>query len=188
MESFPGERRQNPFLPQEILTGPAFLDTGACLCSLQPIPGDTEHGNNVAWKCIGDQSVTIQDNSHGKWFQSSNSESNFTGNIYDASNYPQISNASFWDSEQKALIPEDDYNRESSQVWDHACTGINHTSFSTSYYNAVKQKAQNETMVDAAPCWQSGAASIEIQPVDDWSLNGCSPGFLCQSQSVFSCV
>lgn len=170
---------QNPFLPREELPGPAFLDTSACLCALQKVPLDKD--GLIAWKCIGDQNNSIQNATHGKWFHPRDKVEKIEGNIYDDSNGPEVDSAFYLDLNQQALVHEDDFKGNNTEIWDRECTAVNRTSFSTSFYRATKQKEQDETLVDAAPCWRPNAFPVNIQNASDWLSTGCSPGFLCQS-------
>jgi len=70
-------------------------------------------------------------------------------------------------------------------VWDQACTGQNHSTFSASWYRAAEQIERGERPVDAAPCWRPDTLPVQIQGVDDWLQNGCNAGFLCECDKVW---
>lgn len=69
-------------------------------------------------------------------------------------------------------------------VFSKACTGKNQTTFTTAYYRAVREIADNKLPVDAAPCYRPGAVPLQIQSADSWVKDGCNLGFLCKSLFV----
>ncbi|KAI0386405.1 hypothetical protein F5Y04DRAFT_121830 [Hypomontagnella monticulosa] len=173
---------QDPFLPQEENLGPAFLDTQACLCALRGQKSVTS--TQVAWQCIGNQTNGVYSETTGKWFNSIGDKSlRDKLPIWDASTYPDVSKAFMWDEASNKLV---DVVEDKLSVWDQACTGRNHSGFSTSFYGATAAIQANNTPYDAAPCWRPGAIPITIQQVDDWNKNGCNEGFLCTNNTVNS--
>lgn len=166
---------QDPFLPQEDPRGPAFLDTQACLCGLRGV--ESLNSETPSWQCIGNQTQGVYSVTTGKWFNTLGSGSKEGLPIWDASNGIDTTKPLMWNSEGRNFA---DVVPSQLSVWDQACTGVNHTAFSTSYYGAVAALARNDTPVDAAPCWRPGAIPIQIQEVGDWNANGCSEGFLCK--------
>lgn len=179
MEGFSKENLpQLPFLPQETLRGPAFLDTGACLCALQnPL---SEDAKDAAWQCIGNRTEGVYEVDTGKWFDAIPDPTNIHGLIFDDFNKPNTN---------KTLVVVDGKFQESKpnstqfSIYDQACTGTNHSTFSTAYYRAVEAKSRNKTAVDAAPCWRPGALPIQIQIAESWLTNGCQEGFYCKFKS-----
>jgi len=186
---------QDPFYPQQEIIGPAFLDTEACLCQLQPRPdldltsddkldkGQSDQ-DAILWQCAGNQTAASHELTTGKWFRTQKGDGGIKTlddlvkiPIYDASNPPKLDQQFRWNNATKKLIG----TREGFSVWDKACTGVNRTSFSTSYYRATEQIKKDETPVDAAPCWRPGAIPLQIQNVTDWENTGCAEGFLCKS-------
>lgn len=172
---------QDPFLPQGSLTGPAFLDTQACLCAYRQTP--VSDSNAAAWECIGNQTNGVDVYTGGKWFRPTHSavitddEDENLGPIWDASNGPDISKPLVFDAERDDLVTVDD---SSLSPYDAACTGLNHTRFSETFYRAVNQRANNETMVDAAPCYRGPyAVPMQIMGLEKWQQDGCNEGFLC---------
>ncbi|KAK7227612.1 hypothetical protein V2G26_015615 [Clonostachys chloroleuca] len=182
MEGFSKENLpQLPFLPQETLRGPAFLDTGACLCALQnPL---SEDAKDAAWQCIGNRTEGVYEVDTGKWFDAIPDPTNIHGLIFDDFNKPNTN---------KTLVVVDGKFQESKpnstqfSIYDQACTGTNHSTFSTAYYRAVEAKSRNKTAVDAAPCWRPGALPIQIQIAESWLTNGCQEGFYCPNNTVNS--
>ncbi|KAI1263305.1 hypothetical protein F5Y18DRAFT_395312 [Xylariaceae sp. FL1019] len=188
---------QDPFFPQEAEYNPAFLDTGACLCALQTIPGgdspdDTgvneELGQRASgdgyasWQCIGNQTQGVYQVTTGKWFPSLHGGSKVNLPIYDASNRPNTTTAYTWQHDD-GFVKADP---EKLSVYDKACTGQNDTTFSTAFYRAYEQNNAGEIPVDAAPCWRPDAYPIAIQNASLWEGVGCLEGFLCANNTVNS--
>ncbi|KAL0777422.1 hypothetical protein CaCOL14_006940 [Colletotrichum acutatum] len=172
---------QDPYYPQTDPTGPSFLDTEGCLCALQVTPAGG--APEPAWQCIGDQSKgSIYTVRTGRWFNTLNGVGNANGPINDASNPPDIEKPQRWLSGALRDSPGND----GLSVYDSACTGKNHTRFSTSFYEATAQINAGQQPYSAAPCYRQGAVPIEIQTVESWQANGCSPGFLCENNTVNS--
>lgn len=177
---------QDPFLPIEIPSGPAFLDTEACLCSYRQDPITTS--NNLAWECIGNQADGIQETTKGKWFRpihnaTTDDTQDFEA-IWDASNGPNTATPLMYDVNQDSLVL---VNSSALDVHDAACTGQNQTTFSTAFYRAVEERKNNETMVDAMPCWRGPyAIPLQIMGLADWQQYGCNEGFLCENNTVNS--
>ena len=171
----PEDLPQDPFLPQETPTGPTFLDTGACVCALQ-LPG--ANSDSVAWQCIGNQTQGVYTATTGKWFASLHGGTEDDGAIHDASNGPDTTKTLAWDRKRGSFV---DADAGRLSVWDRACTGENHTSFSTSFYRAAQQLKDEKPPVDAAPCWRPGAVPLKIQSAEEWVNEGCKEGFLCKS-------
>lgn len=170
---------QDPFLPIEIPTGPAFLDTAACLCTYRETPISDSH--DAAWECNGNRTST-----RGKWFRPVDNTTfvQDEGPIWDASNPPDAEESLMYDDSQDALVP---FDSAAFSVYDAACTAQNQTTFSTAFYRAVKELQNNETMVDAVPCWRGPTAiPMQIMTLDDWQQTGCNEGFLCQNNTVNS--
>ncbi|KUI57529.1 hypothetical protein VP1G_04850 [Cytospora mali] len=179
-----GEVPQDPYFPEEIPPGPAFLDTQACLCAYRQTP--VSESNDAAWECIGNQTQGINTFTGGKWFRPlhsatiSNVSDDSFGPIWDASNGPDLTAPLMYNNVSDTLISVDE-----SQLspYDAACTGSNQTTFSTAFYRAVDERRNNETMVDAMPCYRPLAAPIQIMPLDSWQQNGCNEGFLCPNNT-----
>lgn len=173
---------QDPFLPQGLLKGPAFLDTQACLCAYRQTP--ISDSNAAAWECIGNQTNGIDVYTGGKWFRPTRSaivsdeDDENLGPIWDASNGPDVSAPLIFDAEQDDLVTIDESRLS---PYDAACTGLNHTRFSGTFYRAVEQRNNNETMVDAAPCYRGPyAVPMQIMGLEQWQQEGCMEGFLCE--------
>lgn len=172
---------QNPFLPRQRPVGPNFLDTEACLCNRQLDPGTSlDVTPGFLWRCVGDQTEGARIATSGKWFRPSSVDESEVASISqlpisDATNPPDRSTSLQWDSDSGLLVP----GSENLSVWDKACTGENHTTFSTSFYRATRQIERGDLPVDAAPCWRPGAVPLQIQNVSQWETSGCQPGFLC---------
>lgn len=167
---------QDPFLPQQLpISGPSFLDTGACLCQLRAGPGP-----ELAWRCIGNQTQALVQEKSGKWFKTefAKAETDRLLRPLNDDSSPPITTKFFRHTGNATGLVE---GGEDLDVWDRACTGENRTSFSTSWYRAVAQIDGGEYPVDAVPCWRPNTIPVQIQSVDDWMENGCSPGFLCKS-------
>ncbi|KAG8165107.1 hypothetical protein KVR01_005382 [Diaporthe batatas] len=178
---------QDPFLPQGLLNRPAFLDTQACLCAYRQTP--ISDSSAAAWECIGNQTNGIDVYTGGKWFRPTHSavisrQDVTLGPIWDASNGPDLSTPLVFDREQDDLVTVGD---SSLSPYDAACTGVNHTRFSETFYRAVNQRANHETMVDAAPCYRSPyAVPLQIMGLEKWLREGCKEGFLCRNNTVNS--
>ncbi|CAM1511471.1 Fc.00g089840.m01.CDS01 [Cosmosporella sp. VM-42] len=172
---------QDPFYPQWPPEGPSFLDTGACLCALQPSPA--QNHKNAAWQCIGNQTQGVYNTTSGKWFGTLHGGRQVNLPMDDASNGPDTKSPHF-------LSLKDHFFRnlthDSLSIYDKACTGVNQTTFSAAFYRAVKELAADKPPVDAAPCWRPGAVPIQIQNVSSWESGGCSEGFLCANNTLNS--
>lgn len=176
---------QDPFFPQETPPGPAFLDTEACLCAYKQSP--VTDSEDAAWECIGNQTQGINTFTGGKWFRPlhsatiSNASEDDIGPIWDASNAPDLSEALMYNVDQDSLVSVDETDLS---PYDAACTGSNQTTFSTAFYRAVDEKENNETMVDALPCYRPLAVPIQIMDLDTWQQDGCNEGFLCTRDAL----
>ncbi|KAI1812399.1 hypothetical protein GGS20DRAFT_23536 [Poronia punctata] len=196
------EAPQDPFLPKEPAYGPSFLDTEACLCSLRDLsPGggfdiddstDEDAGGKnrrqtssvePAWQCIGNQTQGVYTVTTGKWFRSEGDGARIDGPIYDSSNGPDLSHALMWDSRSDELVAA---RAEKFTLFDKACTGINHTTFSTAFYRAYEETKADELPVSAVPCYRPGGIPIEIQDEKSWAKSGCPEGFLCKNNTINS--
>lgn len=72
-------------------------------------------------------------------------------------------------------------------IYDAACTGNNQTTFSTAFYRAVSERENNETMIDAMPCWRGPTAiPMQIMGPEEWQSAGCNQGFLCENNTINS--
>lgn len=164
---------QDPYYPQETPEGPSFLDTGACLCALQKTPA--QNSENALWHCIGNQTQNVYTTRTGKWFHTVHGGTVIDGSIEDASNEPRINETLIWESGslQQSSTGDD------LSPYDRACTGKNQTTFSTAFYRATQELANNREAVGAAPCWRAGAVPAQLQNITDWMSNGCREGFLC---------
>lgn len=171
---------QDPFFPEIIPSGPAFLDTQACLCAFKQTP--LSNSDDAAWECIGNQTLGINAFSGGKWFRPlhsatiTNDTDEDTGPIWDASNGPDLTAALMYNASQEALVSVDD---SKLSPYDAACTGSNQTTFSTAFYRSVEEKRNNETVIDAMPCYRPLAVPVQIMKLDAWQRNGCNEGFYC---------
>lgn len=182
----PAKVPQDPYLPQEeTISGPIFLDSGACLCAFRDLPDDrSSSSSGSAWQCIGNQSQSVYEATTGKWFKSSSKAKTTNLTYYDASHPPTRSSPLQWDAKSKALKKLTD--SMSLTVYDQACTGKNVTKFSTTYYQALRQSLNDELPMAATPCWRPDALPMQLQGVDSWLSNGCSEGFLCKTLSGLS--
>lgn len=178
---------QDPFFPEEIPTGPAFLDTQACLCAYRQSP--VTDSEDAAWECIGNQTQGINTFTGGKWFRPlhsatvSNASEDDIGPLWDASNGPDLSAPLSYNTDQDSLVTVDE---SGMSPYEAACTGSNETTFSTAFYRAVDEQQNNETMVDAMPCYRPLAAPVEIMDLDTWQQDGCTAGFLCTLDTTLS--
>ena len=172
---------QDPFLPEKPLLGPAFLDTEACLCVLRGTPDQSV--NEPLWQCVGDQRSTYNTRL-GKWFRPQGSGANIKGAVDDASNPPDTSKPLQWEGTNGALIPLP--SNGSLSGTDGFCTGVNNTDFSKRIYESEEQLQSKQYPTSGAPCLRPGAVPIQIQTLQSWNQDGCSPGFLCES--MVSCL
>jgi len=116
----------------------------------------------------------------GKWFRSldGGSKSSLDQPIYYASSGPILNQTFEWDSDHKRF---EEAGPKNFSAYDSACTGVNHTTFSTAFYSAYDEIQADKDPVSAAPCWRPGAFPIQIQNVSDWLSSGCLSGFQCSS-------
>lgn len=176
---------QDPFYPEEIPPGPAFLDTQACLCAYKQTP--LTNSEDAAWECIGNQTQRIKSFTGGKWFRPlhsatvTNATDEVLGAIWDASNGPDLKDALMYNADQDALVAVDD---SKLSAYEAACTGANQTTFSTAFYRSVSERENNETMVDAAPCYRPLAVPVQIMELDAWQQDGCNEGFICTHDAL----
>lgn len=178
---------QDPFFPEIIPVGPAFLDTQACLCAYKQTPiTDSE---DAAWECIGNQTLGINAFSGGKWFRPLHSATiaNVTDEaaipIWDASNGPDLTAPLMYNVTEDTLVSVDN---SVLSPFDAACTGSNHTTFSTAFYRSVYEKENDLTMVDAVPCYRPLAVPVQIMKLEAWQQDGCNEGFYCPNNTVNS--
>ncbi|KAH6895532.1 hypothetical protein B0T10DRAFT_587006 [Thelonectria olida] len=176
----PAKVPQDPYLPREdVIYGPIFLDSGACLCALRRLPGSPSSSSG-AWQCIGNQSQSVYEVTTGKWFESSNKIKSVNLSYYDDSHPPKTSSSFTWDTKSESLQKLD--NSKDLTVYDGACTGKNRTTFSTTWYQAAIQAAKDELPMAATPCWRPDAMPMQLQGVDSWMGDGCREGFLCMRE------
>lgn len=176
---------QDPFWPKADYDTPSFMDTALCVCALRYTPNvDLD---SIAWQCIGDQirrqgvrgneTEDVYQTTTGKWFGTSHGGTNLNLTIDDASNGPDTSKLFRWNG--GSLVGTSD--QSVFNVYDRACTASNQTTYSTAFYKAIDERANNAKPINAAPCWRPGAVPLEIQDLDSWTTNGCNEGFLCSS-------
>ncbi|KAI0395252.1 hypothetical protein F5Y17DRAFT_474729 [Xylariaceae sp. FL0594] len=126
------------------------------------------------WQCIGNQTQSVYEVTTGKWFQSvkERPSSDMQQPIYWGGSSPDTSNKTYrWDPNQKSLVVAGDND---FSTYDQACTGVNHTTFSTAFYAAYAEIQADEVPVSAAPCWRPGAVPLQIQNASDWNARGCT--------------
>lgn len=176
---------QDPFFPEIIPVGPAFLDTQACLCAYKQTPiTDSE---DAAWECIGNQTLGINAFSGGKWFRPLHSATiaNVTDEaaipIWDASNGPDLTAPLMYNATEDTLVSVDN---SVLSPFDAACTGSNQTTFSTAFYRSVYEKENDLTMVDALPCYRPLAVPVQIMKLEAWQQDGCNEGFYCTHDAL----
>ncbi|ROW02020.1 hypothetical protein VPNG_07633 [Cytospora leucostoma] len=172
---------QDPFYPEQIPSGAAFLDTQACLCAYRKTP--VSNSEDAAWECIGNQTQGINTFTGGKWFRPLHSATVSNGSIWDASNGPDTTAPLMYNTGQNALVA---VNESALSPYDAACTASNQTTFSTAFYRAVEEKRNNDTMVDAMPCYRPLAMPVQIMELETWQQKGCNEGFLCKNNTVNS--
>jgi hypothetical protein len=145
--------------------------------------GDNNSESEALWHCIGNQTQGVYETTGGKWFRvlGGDGEVNAHGDVADLSHGPDLSVTYVW---TEALEVLDGDGEGGLSIYDRACTGERHQTFSTAFYAAVEQKNSGQPMKDAAPCWRRGAVPIQIQGPEDWLENGCHPGFLCKCQTT----
>lgn len=169
---------QDPFLPIDGPFGPAFLDTEACICALRAAPID----NTIGWQCLGNKTQLVYTTTGGKWFHPKGSGIvNINSSVSDAQFPPDTSKPQIFDPSQ-GFVAINNNSKTDLDIYSKACTGRNQTTFTTAYYRAVAEIAENKLPVDAAPCYRPGAVPLEIQPADSWIKDGCNLGFLCKAR------
>ena len=171
---------ENPFLPQWVAEGPVFLDTNACICALQN-PPDKNRSSQV-WECQGNATSNPYISTSGKWFDTANANGNVSAALNDASN-PPLTDDPLVILGNSTLVPLASINPNPLSVFDQACTGINRTNFTTSYYRAKHELDHKQAPIDAAPCWREGAIPIGLTKASSWQNEtgyfGCKEGFFC---------
>lgn len=169
---------ENPFLPKWPSQGPVFLDTAACICTLQKPPGNF---SSQAWQCQGNGTSNPYTSISGKWYKTSRA-GNSSAAIDDASSPPDTDTPPVA-SDGSTLVPLASMHPNPLSIFDQACTGINQTRFTTSYYRATREIAQGQPPIDAAPCWRDGAIPITLTEPLAWqnetTFIGCKEGFFC---------
>lgn len=176
-------RPQDPFLPNWPVTGPTFLDNGACICAIQDVV-DGER-STTAWRCRGNSTDSIYEGKSGVWFYAT-SQGGSSSNANDNSNPPDLTDAFVFPDGSTSLVRLDDLNPSPLSIFDQACTGVNETTFSTAFYRAAGEQEANQPPVDGAPCWRLGALPIEIVNASAWQQDRCGKGFFCSSP--FPCM
>lgn len=184
----PSDAPQDPFYSATTPSGPAFLDTAACLCTLRE--ASTTGTDEPAWRCAGSQfQMNTSNTTSGKWFRSIHnpaaSEAQHNGSLlWDASTPPDTSEALTLDEVSDSLVA---LGLTPLSVYDAACTGKNQTTFSTAYYRATAERESNKSMIDALPCWLGPTAvPVQIMGLEEWQRDGCNAGFLCENNTVNS--
>lgn len=141
-----GTMPQDPYYPQSEPQGPTFLDTEACVCALRESPAQ---GSEVKWHCIGNQTDGVYTSTGGKWFDTMNGGgSGVNLPINDASNPPNPEAPHTFNPDSQTL---EDVDPARLNVWDTACTAVNHTRFSTTFYRAAAEQSRDEQPISAAP-------------------------------------
>ncbi|MDI1493480.1 MAG: hypothetical protein OHK93_005270 [Ramalina farinacea] len=171
---------QDPFLPQWPSQGPIFLDTGACICALREPPPDNDQ-NKMQWRCQGNATDNIYIGNGGKWYAPDHDISDTKSLPVEDGSDPPKTDATFISQGKGGLVDLGTVNPDPLSLQDQACTGLNQTSFSTSYYRAGVELAANQTPVAAAPCYLAGAIPIKLQNETSWLDEGCHQGFFCES-------
>ena len=172
---------QDPFLPRWVASGPVFLDSNACTCALQLAP---DNSTSQAWECQGNATSNPYVITSGKWFRTADSATgNVTAALNDASS-PPLTDSPLVASSNLTLVPLASVNPNPLSQFDMACTGINRTNFTTSYYRATNEIALQEAPVDGVPCFRPGAVPIPITSASSWQNEtgffGCREGFFCR--------
>ncbi len=171
---------QDPFLPRWVAQGPVFLDTNACICALQSALHNT---TSQVWECLGNATSNPYMSTSGKWFPTASGVGNVTAALNGASN-PPLTDRPLVATNDTTLVPLASVNPNPLSIFDQACTGLNRTNFTTSYYRATDEIAKQETPVDGAPCFRPGAVPIPIAGVSSWQNEtgffGCKEGFFCK--------
>ena len=169
---------QDPFLPQWPSQGPIFLDTGACICALRVPPPDNDP-KQMQWRCHGNATDNIYIGNGGKWYAPGHDISDAKSLPVEDGSDPPKTDVTFISQGKGGLVDLGTVGPDPLSLQDQACTGLNQTSFSTSYYRAGIELAANQTPVDAAPCYLAGAIPIKLQHETSWLDEGCHQGFFC---------
>ncbi len=176
---------ENPFFPKWPWQGPVFLDTAACLCALQKSP---DNSSSQVWECQGNGTSNPYTSIAGKWFNTSG-VGELSTVIDDTSSPPDTGNPLVV-SDGSSLVPLASVHPSPLSIFDQACTGINHTNFTTSYYRATREISLNQPPSDAAPCWREGAIPITLTEPLAWqnetTFIGCKQGFFCPQIQIQS--
>lgn len=170
---------QDPFLPQWPSQGPVFLDTGACICALRAPPPDNDP-EKMQWRCQGNATDNIYVGNGGKWYAPDHDIVDTKGVPVEDGGDPPKTDATFVSQGKGGLVDLGTVNPDPLSLQDQACTALNQTSFSTSYYRAGNELAANQTPIDAAPCLLAGAVPIKLQNETSWLDGGCHQGFFCE--------
>ena len=171
---------ENPFLPRWPWQQPLFLDTNACICALRNPPNG--NASTSVWQCQGNASSPPITSTSGKWFNAANAAGNISTMLDDASN-PPLTDDPLVLMGNSTLLPLASVDPHHLSVFDEACTGVNRTNFTTSYYRAKQELDTKQTPIDAAPCWRPGAIPIPLTQSSSWQNEtgffGCKQGFFC---------
>ena len=169
---------EDPFLPKWPPHGPVFLDTGACLCALLNPPNNS---TSQVWQCQGNATSDPYTSNSGKWFNTP-SVGSLSTVLDDASNPPDTDNPLVV-SNNSTLVDLASVHPNPLSIFDQACTGVNQTNFTSSYYQAKDAIARKQPPVAAAPCWRPGAIPIPLTSASSWqnetTFIGCKQGFFC---------
>lgn len=188
-KSDPAQRPTDIFFPFHDPQGPVFLDDGGCTCSLRPSPDNTA----TMYRCLGNNTMDPYDGISGKWFSIANAQAAWNHrDPWDGADPPHalpafsVAPSGAQDDASVALLASNDPKAQSLSVYDAACSAKNQSSFSQSYYEAVRATRANQAPVSAAPCYNPQSVPIQMVNLTSWQQHGCAAGFHCPNNTVNS--
>ena len=183
---------QNPAAKQAIQTvfgsqipkGPDFIDSAACRCSLRKVPESVQgaNGNEVAWRCIGDQTEAPYEGVSGKWFypQNKGREEEQQQPEASARNPPDLSTAYVvvdgGARRGSAFQEQGSVDDPELSELDAPCDGRNNTLATTFYYQEI---ARLRAGLPPQLCADPNAVPVILQNETSWNQTGCLEGFHC---------
>ena len=166
--------------------GPDYIDSGACRCALRPTPENVQgaRGNEVAWRCTGNQTEDLYEGSSGKWFypQNKGTAKDQAQDENSARNPPDRTTTSLVvdgkNGKGSTFQATDASDDPQLSELDAQCDGLNNT-LSTSYY--YQEIARLRAGLPPQLCADPNAVPVLLQDESSWNETGCLPGFYCGS-------
>ena len=169
----------------QIPKGPDYIDTSACRCALRTIPVNTQdaNGNEVAWRCVGNQTSDPYTGLSGKWFypQTTGSKDDQKDDENSATNPPDLSTSYLIKDDRPdadpTFIPYTPSDQSQLSSLDIICNGQNDTTSTGLYYQEI---ARLRAGLPPQLCADPNAVPIPLQNESSWTETGCREGFYCK--------